>query len=190
MNKSYEYLADYYNITIVPGRVRKPKDKLNAESSVNQFTTYIIAKLRNRTFFSIEEYNNQKKLETFNNKKFRRKPGSRKSVFMTEDYEFLSPLPIEPYEYFDWKTAKVQSNSHIAFEKKYYSVPYKYIGKQVHLRVSRSKIQIYYQDLLICTHKHSYAHDGAYITDKDHMPNHSNARQKWDKSRFIEWADK
>ena len=63
LNQSYQDMAEYYNIIILPARVRHPKDKPLAENTVNQCTKYIIAKLRNNKFFSIEEYNKQVMIE-------------------------------------------------------------------------------------------------------------------------------
>lgn len=76
LNQSYQDMAEYYNIIILPARVRHPKDKPLAENTVNQCTKYIIAKLRNNKFFSIEEYNKQVMIELdgFNHKQYQKKP--------------------------------------------------------------------------------------------------------------------
>ena len=55
MNRSYQELADYYNTAIVPARVRRPKYKSSAETSVRFAETWIIAALRDMKFFSLQE---------------------------------------------------------------------------------------------------------------------------------------
>ena len=52
LNKSYQEMADYYDTTIIPTRVRKPKDKAAVEGAVGDCTVAIVGKLRNRKFFS------------------------------------------------------------------------------------------------------------------------------------------
>ena len=45
LNKSYQELAEHYGTAIIPARVRKPKDKPNAEGSVGNISTWIVAAL-------------------------------------------------------------------------------------------------------------------------------------------------
>lgn len=72
LNRSYQELADYYGTAIVPARVRRPKDKSSAEASVRFAETWIIAALRDRRFFSLQEVNEAvaEKLEELNSREF------------------------------------------------------------------------------------------------------------------------
>lgn len=116
INRSYQELADYYQTALLPARVLSPRDKGAVESNAGKATTHIIAKLRNRQFFSIQEMNAtiRKELDAFNANDFQKREGSRLSVFMEEELPFMQPLPAFPYEFAQWKTAKVQLNYHIA----------------------------------------------------------------------------
>ena len=191
LNSAYQELAEYYGIVIIPARVRHPKDKPLAENTVNQCTKNIIAKLRDYKFFSLDEYNRQvmAELNQFNQKLFQKKPGSRAENYRNIELDCLQPLPQYPYEYAEWRKAKVQSNSHIAFDKKYYSVPHEYIGQEVELRITKKNITVYYQHLSLCIHTRIYGHDGAYDTFPEHMPPSSNAASEWNQDRFIKWAN-
>ena len=191
LNKRYEEMGEYYGIAILPGRVRHPKDKPLAENLVGKYTTHIIARLRNNTYFSIEEYNKAclKEVERLNELPFQKKPGSRSEAFI-EEREYLRPLPIYPYEYAVWKKAKVQNNSHISYGKKFYSVPYEYIGYEVDLRITSTRITVFYKGTKLCIHAILNSHDGSYSTNPEHMPKGSNAREEWNKERFIKWANK
>ncbi len=51
INKTYRELSEYYETTVIPARVRKPKDKPNAEGTVGVIKAWIIAALRNQKFF-------------------------------------------------------------------------------------------------------------------------------------------
>lgn len=108
-------MAEHYGTAIIPARVRKPKDKPNAESSVGNISTWITAALRNEQFFSLAELNRaiREKLKAFNARLFQKKEGSRISLFRDEELPLLAPLPATPYELAEWKQATVQFNYHI-----------------------------------------------------------------------------
>ena len=190
LNRLYEDMAEHYGTIIVPTRVRSPKDKATVENTVGKLTTYIIAKMRNYQFFSIDEYNEMlsKKLESFNNKPFQKKEGSRKSIFDDYEKETLIPLNPIPYEVSVWKKAKVQNNSHIAFQKNYYSVPYEHIGKEVNLKINSSSIKVYFNGEVISEHEIIKNRIGLYKTKSEHMPENSTQFSEWNSTRFLNWA--
>ena len=51
-------------------------------------------------------------------------------------------MPAERYQYATWKKAKVHLDYHVEFERRYYSVPYRLIGKTVDLRLTRHMIEV------------------------------------------------
>lgn len=57
-----------------------------------------------------------------------KKEGSRLQLFKEFEQAALKALPTYAYEVCEFKEAKVYTNSHITFNKHYYSVPYQYIG--------------------------------------------------------------
>ena len=77
LNKSYQELAEHYNVAVVPARVRKPDDKSAAEGSVRFVSTWITASLRDRKFFTIGEAKQAvaEKLEELNRRPFKKRPG-------------------------------------------------------------------------------------------------------------------
>lgn len=190
INRTYEDMANYYGTTIIPGRVRKPRDKNQVENLMLRLEQTIIGRLRNHQFFSIDEYNEaaRKELERFNNKPFQKKEGTRRSLFELYEKETLLPLPNKRYEIAIYRNAKVQNNSHIVYMKNYYSVPYKYIGKEVELKITRDKILILYAHVPVCEHELENKYIGRYITDISHMPEKSNAYGEWNSTRYLNWA--
>jgi transposase len=57
INRSYLELARHYGIGVVPARIRKPRDKPLAENAVQQVERWVLAPLRNRAVFSLDELN-------------------------------------------------------------------------------------------------------------------------------------
>ncbi len=192
LNNSYQELADYYDVAILPAGVRKPKEKPSAEGTVGKVTTSILAKHRNEVFYSVYEANQafKKDLELFNSAPFQKRQGSRNSVFEEMEKPLLRPLPKESYEYGVWKVATVQYNYHISVDKMYYSVPYKYIKEKVDVRITRRFIEIYYDHQRIASHRKLYGHEGQYSTNEEHMPEKHQKYSEWDRDRFVKWANK
>ena len=129
LNEAYRELADYYQTVIVPGRVRKPKDKPSVEGTVGFASRQIIAALRHYQCFDLRDLNQQifKKLNKLNTEDFQKRPGSRKKAFDEEEKSHLHPLRQTRFKLSEWRRAKVQPNYHIQIERMYYSVPYEYI---------------------------------------------------------------
>ncbi|MDR2245356.1 MAG: hypothetical protein LBE17_01575 [Treponema sp.] len=113
INKTCHEMAEHYGTAGIPTGVRKPKEKAGVERAVGILSTWIIAVLRNRQFFSLWELNEAMRYKPadFNRSPFRKKPGSRESAF-AEERPFLMPLPPKPFELSTWKTAAVQLNYH------------------------------------------------------------------------------
>ena len=189
-NLSYGELAEHYQTALLPARVLAPKDKAAVEGTVGQLTSRIIAKLRDKRFFSLYELNQAivHELKAFNDCPFQKKEGSRRSVYTEEELPFMKPLPAYPYEFATWKTATVQMNYHVSFDKQYYSVPYAYVRKKVDVRSTERLIEIYCQGKRICTHRRLYGRMGQYSTNTDHMPVNHQLYSEWNSDRFLRWA--
>ena len=192
INKTYHEMAEHYGMAVIPARIRKPKDKPNAEGAVGVISTWILAALRNQQFFTLAELNAaiRAKLETFNSNPFQKKAGSRLTSFLEEEKLALQPLPVSPYELAFWKVAVVQFNYHITVEKMHYSVPYEYIKHQVDVRITRQVVEVFYQNHRICSHPRLHGREGQYSTVTEHMPNDHQQYVKWNGERFIDWAEK
>ena len=94
---------------------------------------WILARLRNQTFFSLAAVNRAIALWLLelNNKPMEHLEKSRRQLFEELDQPALHPLPETPYEYATWKTARVNIDYHIEFEKHFYSVPFELIHQEV-----------------------------------------------------------
>jgi transposase len=192
LNSVYQEMAEHYGTAIIPARVRKPKDKPNAEGSVANISTWITAALRNEQFFSLAELNQsiREKLKAFNIRLFQKKEGSRLSLFRDEELPLLAPLPATPYELAEWKQATVQFNYHISIESMLYSVPYEFIKRKVDTRITDKTIEIFYNHNRIASHRRLYGRKGQYSTIVEHMPEDHQKYLEWNGDRFRKWAEK
>jgi transposase len=192
INKTYHEMAEHYDTAVIPARVRKPKDKPNAEGTVGIISTWIIAALRQQKYFSLAELNRdiRDKLEAFNHKPFQKKEGSRFSIFLAQEKAWLLPLPKTSYEPAVWKIATVQLNYHIATDTMNYSVPYEYINHKVDVRITRQVIEIFFNNHRLCSHPRLYGYPGQYSTTEAHMPPDHQAYVQWNAARFTDWAQK
>lgn len=190
LNTTYHEMAEHYGTAIIPARVRKPKNKPNAEGSVGNISTWITAALRNEQFFSLAELNDaiRKKLDAFNANLFQKKEGSRRGLFLGEELSLLTPLPATRFELCDWKTATVQFNYHIAVDKMYYSVPYHYIRNKVDVRITDTTVEIFIKHNRIASHRRLYGCPGQYSTVTEHMPEDHQKYLEWNGDRFRKWA--
>ena len=189
LNKAYQEMVEHYGTAIIPTRPRTPKDKAFVEGSVGVVSTWILAALRNRQFLSLDELNRAiwEKLADFNHKPFQKKDGSRASDF-EEEKLFPLPLPPNPFELAEWKTATVQYNYHISVDRMNYSDPYEYIKQKVDVRLTGSAVEIYFCGTRVASHLRLYGRPNQYSMLEEHMPPEHTAYLQWNSKRFLRWA--
>ena len=191
VNPVYLSLAQHYGTVIIPARPGKPKDKSKAEGGVLLVTRWILAALRNHTFFSIEQLNERIKelLEHLNTRPFKKLKGSRRELFETLERPSLKPLPLERYRYIDFKRPTVNIDYHVEVDGHFYSVPYQLNGKKLEAFLSSDTVEIFLSSRRIVTHVRSYQ-KGKYTTLAEHMPQAHQKHLEWTPSRIINWAEK
>lgn len=191
INPTYQEMARHYQTTVLPARVRTPRDKAKVESGVQVVERWILARLRNHTFFSLAELNQEiaRLLEILNNRPFQKLPGSRKSMFEELDRPALKPLPAEPYIFAQWKKATVNIDYHVAVDGHYYSVPYQLVKKKIDIRFTAQTVECLYKNKRIASHKRSYQ-KGRHTTVREHMPPRHQRYLEWSPERFLRWANK
>src|SRR5210317_200046 len=146
-NPTYQDMATHYGVAVLPTRVRRPRDKAKVEAGVLVVERWILAVLRHRTFFSLAELNAAIAglLEKLNARPFKKLPGCRRAHFEALDKPALKPLPIEPYEYAEWKKARVHIDYHLEVGGHYYSVPHALIKKQLDVRITQNTLECFYR---------------------------------------------
>jgi transposase len=171
LNPTYREFASHYSISVVPARVRKPRDKAKVENGVLQAERWILAPLRNRTFFELAELNSaiRERLIEINKRPFQKLEGSRATAFEKMDRPALRPLPQSRYEYAEWKRATLGPDYHVEVDGHYYSVPCRLIRKKVDLRITGKIIECFYNGVRVASHLRSRV-AGDFTTVKEHMP--------------------
>ena len=172
-NKAYAECAKHYGFIIDPAKIRKGEHKGKVERKVaivrQQFLSSYMLK-------DIKEAN--KKVQEWclydyglaEHGTIKRKPYE---VFKEEEKSKLKSLPAEKFDIPLWKEAKVHPDHHIVFDSSYYSVPTRYIGKNVWVRGGLSTVQVFYDGLLIKSHPGA-ERPGTWRTDeKDYPPEKS-----------------
>jgi len=154
INATYEDLLTHYGAVAIPARIRKPKDKSRAENGVLLVQRWILARLRNRTFLSLEDLNIEIRflLVRLNDRPFRKLPGSRRSMYESLDKPALRPLPLESYVFAEWMRVRINVDYHVAVDSHYYSVPYQLFGKELDVRMTTTTIECFYQGRRVASH--------------------------------------
>ena len=145
INRTYEDLAEHYGAVVIPARSGKPKDKAKVENAVLVAERWILAALRNHTFFSIGEANVAvaEKLKELNTKPFQKLEGCRRSLYEEIDRPALQPLPHSRFEYHEWKRVGVNIDYHVEVDAHYYSVPHDHVHEKLWARVTASTIEVF-----------------------------------------------
>lgn len=191
INGSYQELAEHYQIAVLPARVRKPKDKGKVENAVQNVERWVIAPLRNQTFFSLAEANRaiRRKLDELNNKMMLAVGRTRRQEFEEIDLPALRPLPEKPYEFAIRKKVRVNIDYHVEFDKHFYSAPHLLIHQEVILRVTEHLVQIIHNNKDVAVHPRSFK-PGGYTTLRKHMPPNHQFMDKINANQLLFWAEK
>src|SRR5665811_975984 len=138
---------------------------------------WIIAALRKRKFFSLDEANQAiaELLVRLNQRPFRKREGSRATLFAQLDRPALKPLPATRYEFGKWKTARVNLDYHIEVERHYYSVPHALVHQEVDARLTADTLEILHRGVRVAAHLCPYA-PGQATTLTEQLPK---AHQKY-----------
>lgn len=191
INPTYQEMATHYGVAVVPARVRKPKDKAKAEIGVQVVERWILAALRNRSFFSLADLNQaiRQLLERLNERSFKKLPGSRKTLFQSLDAPALKPLPTTAYTYAEWKQVRVHIDYHVEVDGHYYSVPYQLTKQQLDARLTAETVECFHKGKRVASHVRAQMR-GRHTTVQEHMPEAHRQYGDWSPGRLISWAEK
>jgi len=101
LNPTYRDLAEHYGVAILPARPYRARDKAKVEVGVQVVQRWIVAALRKRKFFALDEVNQAvaELLVRLNQRPFRNREGNRASLFAQLDQPALKPLPATRYQF-------------------------------------------------------------------------------------------
>ena len=160
----------HYDTAILPTRPRKPRDKAKVEVGVLIVERYVLARLRNRRFFSLFELNAAiREIVADLNARIMRKLGvSRNELLETVERPALKALPSEPYQYAEWKKCRVAPDYHVEVERHYYSVPSRLIREEVEARITDSTVEIFHKGDRVASHARTQRAQSPYDGSRAH----------------------
>jgi transposase len=170
LNPTYHDLGEHYGVAIIPARPYRAKDKAKVEVGVQVVQRWIVAALRKRKFFSLEEVNQAiaELLVRLNARPFRKRQGSRATLFAQLDQPALKPLPATRYQFGEWKTARVNIDYHIELERHYYSVPYALVHLEVDVHLTAETVEVLHRGVRVASHVRSYVPGKSHHVDRAH----------------------
>ena len=167
-NQGYEELAHHYGIIIDPARSGKPRDKARVERVIPYIRDSFWS---GRDFTSLEEIN-KRAIEWCLKVAGVREHGTTHqqplTLFRLAEEKQLKPLPAVPFEIATWHQAKVARDCHIQVNGTLYSVPYRYVGKTVGVKLGARIVEVYLDYELVKTHLRGAK--GQRVTDWNDYP--------------------
>ena len=189
VNRTYADMAAHYGTAVIPARPYKPRDKAKVEVGVQVVQRWIVARLRNRRFFSLAELNGaiRELVADINGRTMRGWDTTRRALFEQFDRPALLPLPPTPYEYADWKRCRVNLDYHVDIAKHFYSVPFQLLRQEVEARITAKTVEIFHRGKLVAAHPRSLrAHRPTTLAE--HMPSSHRRYRDWTHERILREA--
>jgi transposase len=180
VNRTYAAMAGHYGTAIVPARPRKPRDKAKVETAVLVATRWIIAKLRNRKFFTLAGLNEAIRdcVMDLNSRNSRHLGASRSALFEDIERAALKPLPAEPFEYAEWKQCRAGLDYHVEVYKHYYSVPSALLKEKLWARITARTVELFHNGKRVASHVRSSS-NRQHTTIREHMPSSHRRYADW-----------
>ena len=183
VNRTYEDLATHYGAVVVPARPRKPRDKAVVEGAVLLAQRWILARLRDETFFSLGALNQAIRvlLDELNDRPMKKLGISRRALYEQLDRPALRPRPATRYVLAYWKLCRVSMDYHVLVERHDYSVPFQLLREQVEVRYTTTTVEVFFKGRRVSSHLRRY--DGQPSTVAEHMPQRSSRPRRVDPRR-------
>ncbi len=152
LNRAYGELARHYGFLVDPTRVQHPQDKAKVERGVPYARTSFFA---GRTWESLAAMRADARrwcLETAGRRQHGTTGEQPLVAFQVREQAALQPLPPQPWERATWTSAAVHSDCHVRAGHAWYSVPYRYVGQRLDVRLGERLVTIYDGVSLVATH--------------------------------------
>jgi transposase len=190
VNRTYEDMARHYGTAILPARPNKPRDKAKVEVGVQIATRWIIAKLRNRTFFSLSELNEAIRglVAQINDRVTRHLGANRRALFEEIERAALKPLPPEPYVFARWKQCRAGIDYHVEIKPNFYSVPYTLMREKLWAHYTQTTVEVFHRNTRVAAHPRTPPDGRKHSTLPEHMPSSHRRFADWTLERIKQEA--
>lgn len=188
INLTYRQLADHYGTMVLPARPIKPQDKAKVENGVLIVERWILFRLRKRVFTSLDELNHAIRdlLIDLNNRPFQKLPGSRRSQYEAIDRPALKPLPVQRYEYTEFRRVRVGLDGLFDIDGCPYSAPFALCREEIDVRLTTETVEILHRGRRIGSHVRSTG--TAPVIDPQHQTATHRYFGTWEPGVELEWA--
>lgn len=189
IQRTYGEMAEHYGTVVIPARPRKPRDKAKVEAGVLVAERWILACLRNETFFSHRALAARvaELREELNDRMMKGYGRSRRELFESLDRPALKPLPADPFVYAEWKRARVNIDCHLEADHHFYSAPFGLVHEEVEVRLTATTVEVLHRGERVASHPRSYERS-RFTTNPDHLPAAHRAHLEWTPSRLVSWG--
>jgi transposase len=189
LNPTYHEMAEHYGVAVIPARPYKARDKAKVEVGVQIVQRWILAALRKRKFFSLDELNLAigELLIRLNQRPFRKREGNRVALFAELDQPALRALPIERYQFGAWLKTRVNLDYHVEADRHFYSVPYTLAQEEVEIRLTSTMVEILHRGTRIASHVRSFEEYKA-TTIESHRPRSHREHLEWTPSKILDYG--
>jgi transposase len=193
LNDTFAAFAEHYHTFGCPTRTYKPKDKALVEGAVKISYSTIFSKIDQKVYHHLDEMNKDilVHLEVHNNAKLTGENYSRMQQFIDVEKQALQPLNPYLFESTTVQLSTVNKYGHVllSVDKRYYSVPYKLIGKRLKVKYTTTQLQVYNENEIVAVHDRYHGKDLKYITTQDHLASHHKYATDWNPQKFMTTAN-
>ena len=186
LNVSFASFVAHYNTFIFSASAYRSKDKALVEGAVKIIYTTIFTKIDQQVYTSLDELNEAiyVHLRVYNNNLLTEFDYSRQQQFDTLEKSILKPLNPYLYDPMDTKIATVGKTGFVTIDYRYYSIPYKFIGKKIRLMYNRTKVEAFNGHDLVAVHVRQFGKE-KYIQNDDHLASWHKYPTEWNPEKFI-----
>ncbi len=192
LNDDFSAFAEHYHTFGFPTRAYKPKDKALVEGAVKIIYTTIFSKIDQEDYHHIDDMNTDilEHLQGHNDSLLTGESYSRMQQFDELERQTLLPLNPYPFELMTVQLSTVNKYGHVllSVDKRYYSVPYKLIGKRLKIKYTSQKLSVYDDTEVVALHDRFSGKGHKYITIEDHLASHHKFLSEWNPKMFMERA--
>lgn len=193
VNQSYSVFLEHYQTAAVPTNPYRPQHKGNVESGVQVVTNWVIRYLDDQRFASMDDLNAAvaERVEWINARvPFRGEQRSRQQWFEEDESQELMELPAQRWQQVDWRKAKVSRDWHLMVDTIKYSVPSKYAGQSVDVRIVGEQVAVMNGGGIIAEHVRG-GRRYSYVTNPEHAPaGYQDTSLLWTRAYFLRQASK
>lgn len=152
LNETYSELSRFFGFAIDPTKVYTPEHKGKVERSIRIVRERLLA---GRSYEDVSIANTEARKWCHDEISHRvcSSAGAKPiDIFKSEEKDKLIQLPLSSFDMPEWTVGKVHKDHHFVVKGNFYSVPTKYIGKEISIRIGLKTISAYYKYKIIKTH--------------------------------------